>query len=216
MKDAHHVSDCAHRVLAAAMEVFGEEGYGASINAVSQRAGVARQTIYNNFGNKRQLFDEALRHSVVNLFSVLETTDGPLEERLFRFGLRFREVVLSVKNLRMYRLMICEAPRFPKLAAGFHEIFAAHGRRRISEIIESAMNDNLLRREDADETAQVFLDMLVSAETTRRLLGGKAAHASAASETRHTRRIVAAFLRAHAVPVVNAQPASSPEGRSLS
>lgn len=193
------------------MDVFCEEGYRASIDAVSQRAGVARQTIYNNFGSKEKLFDEALRHTVVNLFSFLTTAEGPLEERLFQFGLHFREIVLSEKNLKMLRLMISEAPRFPELASGFYNIFASHGLLRIAEILEQAMKEGLLRQEDPGETAQVFLDMLISAEKMRRLLGAGSTASTPQSEKKTTRRIVAAFLRAYAARPLNTKPDSSPE-----
>lgn len=211
-----HSGHCAHRVLEAAMDVFCEEGYRGSIDAVSQRAGVARQTIYNNFGSKEKLFDEALRHAVVNLFSFLTTAEGSLEERLFQFGLHFREIVLSEKNLKMLRLMISEAPRFPELAAGFYNIFASHGLLQIAGILEQAMKEGLLRQEDPGETAQVFLDMLISAEKTRRLLGNERTSMTPASETKNTRRIVAAFLRAYAAHPLKTQSNSSPEDRPIS
>ncbi|MDH5264591.1 MAG: TetR/AcrR family transcriptional regulator, partial [Betaproteobacteria bacterium] len=47
---------CRERLVRAASEVFREEGYRASIDAIAARAGVARQTIYNHFASKEDLF----------------------------------------------------------------------------------------------------------------------------------------------------------------
>ena len=216
MEPQHPSSLCAHRVLEAAMEVFCKEGYRASIDAVSQRAGVARQTIYNNFGNKQQLFGEALRYSVINLFSVLVSTEGPLETRLLQFGLKFREVVLSEKSLQMQRLMISEAPRSPELAAGFHKIFMIHGHHQIADILEKFMQAGQLRQEDPTETAQAFLDMLVSAEKSRYMFGYEMPRTTPEAELQRTRHVVAAFLRAYATHSQTTQPVSSPEDCPIS
>lgn len=216
MEPQHPNSLCAHRVLNAAMEVFCKEGYNASIDAVSQHAGVARQTIYNNFGNKQQLFCEALRYSVINLFSVLVTAEGPLEARLLQFGLKFREVVLSEKSMQMHRLMVSEAPRFPELAAGFHEIFMIHGHHQIAGILEQAMRAGQLRQEDPTETAQAFLDMLVSAEKSRCMFGCEMPRITPETELQRTRHVVAAFLRAYATHSLTTSPVSSPEDCPIS
>ena len=166
MEPQHPNSLCAHRVLNAAMEVFCKEGYNASIDAVSQHAGVARQTIYNNFGNKQQLF--------------------------------------------------CEAPRFPELAAGFHEIFMIHGHHQIAGILEQAMRAGQLRQEDPTETAQAFLDMLVSAEKSRCMFGCEMPRITPETELQRTRHVVAAFLRAYATHSLTTPPVSSPEDCPIS
>lgn len=50
-----------HAVLTAAVEVLAERGYGAfTIDAVAQRSGVARSTIYRHWAGKPQLVDDAL------------------------------------------------------------------------------------------------------------------------------------------------------------
>jgi len=53
------------RVLEAAAAVFVERGYGrASIAAIAARAGVADETVYGHFGNKRTLLGELVRRAV--------------------------------------------------------------------------------------------------------------------------------------------------------
>jgi len=45
-------ADTRQRITAAALELFTEHGFGATITAIAERAGVAPQTIYATFGTK--------------------------------------------------------------------------------------------------------------------------------------------------------------------
>ncbi|MBE1489323.1 TetR/AcrR family transcriptional regulator [Plantactinospora soyae] len=54
-------------ILAGALSVFARDGYaGASIDAISARAGVSTRTIYNHFTDKADLFQQVLEHSSTN------------------------------------------------------------------------------------------------------------------------------------------------------
>src|SRR5215469_13318125 len=45
-------ADTRQRITTAALELFTEHGFGATITAIAERAGVAPQTIYATFGTK--------------------------------------------------------------------------------------------------------------------------------------------------------------------
>ena len=81
---------CVSRILEAALDVFSEQGYGASIEQIASRANVARQTIYNHFGGKQALFETALERAIAALFEVVKAEHENLRERLIRFGLALR------------------------------------------------------------------------------------------------------------------------------
>lgn len=49
--------------LAAAIEVFRERGYeGASLSRLTAEMGIGKKSLYDTFGNKRELFLRAIRH----------------------------------------------------------------------------------------------------------------------------------------------------------
>ena len=50
-------------VLKDAMKVFGDHGYeGTSTEVLMREMGIGRQSMYDTFGDKRQLYLEALQH----------------------------------------------------------------------------------------------------------------------------------------------------------
>lgn len=63
-------------MIRAALELFAEQGYvGTTIQAIADRAGVAMQTVYAAFGNKRELLRQALETSVVGGEDVATVND---------------------------------------------------------------------------------------------------------------------------------------------
>ena len=83
-------------ILNAAAANFCQEGYaGASIDGVEAMAGVSRQTIYNQIGDKEKLFKavvaELTERSTSDFFAVLETFPSEpkdLEKELTAFAKR--------------------------------------------------------------------------------------------------------------------------------
>lgn len=191
-------SSCPMRVLEAALEVFGESGYRGSIDAVAKRAGVARQTIYNNFENKDALFLAAVEMAVGELFSVLDDDSDDWYERLVRFSLQFRERVLSPEAISLHRVLVSEAPRFPELADAFYQRVVMMKRQRLAKLIENAIQKGCLRDEDPLEMADFFLDLLV-ASAHRALLFGTV-KLDPALEEKKVKRALELFGRAYANP----------------
>lgn len=187
---------CPDRILEAALDVFCEHGYRASIDAVASRANVARQTIYNHFRSKEALFGAALEKAIAELFSAVRASDGDLRDRLIRFGLALRARALSPESIKLQRVLIGEAPRFPDLAESFFRTCFLGSYSQMSAVFEKAMHDGRLRRDDAAEMARLFMDMLVGLDRWRMLYGGMALPAS--GEKKHVTRVVDFFMRAYA------------------
>lgn len=137
--------DCRARLIQAAAEVFVEEGYRASVERVAARAGVARQTLYNHFPCKADLFGEVVRQSTAVLLITLDANQQTLRERLLRFGAMYREKVLSAEGLGFFRTLAAETVRFPELAASFYRSGPAQTAARLSVVLKEAMSRSEMR-----------------------------------------------------------------------
>lgn len=129
----------SRQILQAAAEVMAERGYdGTSLDAVAERAAVAKGSIYYNFGSKAKLFDALIAHTMDRFSSSLEEAargrtgydalealvgallvevrDNPagtklLASELFRIGRTWRESLEPVRDriVSVYRAVIEEA-----------------------------------------------------------------------------------------------------------
>lgn len=80
------------RLVQAALELFYAEGYGVSIDAITERAHVAKPTVYAHFRSKEALIDAALQSASKAWFGELDAElqrrDGdPLSQLLAPFDL---------------------------------------------------------------------------------------------------------------------------------
>ncbi|MDP9862610.1 MULTISPECIES: TetR/AcrR family transcriptional regulator [Streptosporangium] len=64
------------RLFTAAVEVIAEQGYtAATVDAIAERAGVAKGTVFYNFGSKEALFAALLEHGIQRLADALGEAD---------------------------------------------------------------------------------------------------------------------------------------------
>ncbi|MFG6192742.1 TetR/AcrR family transcriptional regulator [Nonomuraea sp. JJY05] len=68
--------DTRQKVFRAAVELIAEHGYAATtVDAIAERAGVAKGTVFYNFGSKEGLFEALLEHSINLLAEALAAAD---------------------------------------------------------------------------------------------------------------------------------------------
>ncbi|TQM39162.1 TetR/AcrR family transcriptional regulator [Pseudonocardia cypriaca] len=114
-------------ILDAARALFLANGYGGtSMDDVAARAAVSKQTVYKHFADKERLFTaiitgdiqetEGLTQSLVD--ALPQTQD--LERDLREFARRHVADVMQPRLVRMRRILIGEADRFPELAAAWY------------------------------------------------------------------------------------------------
>lgn len=195
--------DCHSRLLSAAYETFLEEGYRASVDRISARAGVSKQTLYNHFPSKAELFAAAIHVAMEAMLASLGDAGRNLNlrERLIDFGVRYRSKLLSPSGIGCYRAMVAEASHFPELAATFYRSGPQQTAARLAVALEEAMHRGELRRDDPEFAVTLLLSMLVGHERFHVLFSGEPA---AEPDPAAVGRIVDCFLRAFA-----------PEARSL-
>jgi TetR/AcrR family transcriptional repressor of mexJK operon len=169
------LSDSRARLIQAAAEVFVEEGYQASVERIAARAGVARQTLYNHFPCKADLFREV--------------------ERLLRFGIMYRKKLLSAEGLGFFRILAAETVRFPELAASFYRAGPAQTAARLSAVLSQAMIRGEMRTAPPEFAATMLLSMLVGADRSHYLFSGDE---PPETDPRHVGQIIDCYLRAFA------------------
>ena len=183
------------RLIQAAREAFREEGYRASVDRIAARAGVAKQTLYNHFSSKEDLFAEIARLGAETITVSLDHGTDVCES-LLRFGAAFQEKVVGDEGLAIYRAVVGETPRFPALGRAFFERGPARMVERLSAFLAGAMNRGALREDDPRFAAEMLLSMLTGIERTRRLLNP--IPRSPAEEQARVEQTVDCFLRAYA------------------
>jgi TetR/AcrR family transcriptional repressor of mexJK operon len=116
-------------IIQAATEVFVRHGYlGATMDEVAARASVSKQTVYKQFGDKQHLFAEIV---LVTTVGVVDRLSGAVASTLqdvhdVRKALRdladgFLRSLLRPDVLRLRRLVIAEADRFPGVGAAWFD-----------------------------------------------------------------------------------------------
>jgi TetR/AcrR family transcriptional repressor of mexJK operon len=200
----HDPSDCRSRLIQAATEVFIEEGYRASIERVAVRANVARQTLYNHFPSKADLFGEVIKQATAALLVTLDGKAEGLRERLLRFGIAFRAKALSSEGLGFYRALVAESKRFPELAATFYRTGPARTAARLRGVLQDAMDRGELRTENSELATTILLSMLVGAERGHFLLSGEP---PPDPDPARVAQLVDCYLRAFASEISSSNPA---------
>ncbi|HEV7164270.1 MAG: TetR/AcrR family transcriptional regulator [Gammaproteobacteria bacterium] len=111
-------------ILDAAHKVFLDVGFGAtSMDAIAVAAKVSKQTVYNHFGSKEELFGAMIRGVCDRMLTVFEEAakSGKPEDTLRAIARQIVKKVMEHDRLALYRLLIAESQRFPELGHIFYE-----------------------------------------------------------------------------------------------
>lgn len=117
------VSDSRARIIAAAVDDFGEKGYdGATIRSIAARAGVDSALVHHYFGTKADLFAEAVGIPLrpdIDVPGILAGPRDEIGERLIRYVLEaFEQPEVRRRGVMLLRTAIGSRLTTP-LLAGF-------------------------------------------------------------------------------------------------
>lgn len=136
-------------VLHKAMEVFGHYGYeGTSLPVLLEGLGIARQSLYDTYGTKKDLFIKAVKHYVNEKSSAVVVHLEKSESVKEAIHAIFREIVFVLqdedrrKECFILYSAIDQVPHEPEIAALFEE-----DRNRL----ERAFYEALVRAKQAQE-----------------------------------------------------------------
>lgn len=172
------------------------EGYRASVDRIAAAAGVAKQTLYNHFPSKEELFSEVICDGAMSILVTLDDDGRDIRERLLAFAAVFSQKVMSPEGLALYRTMMAEAVRFPEVANSFYAKGPAQTLAGLTRFFIRAMDEGKLRRDDPRFAAEILISLLGGFERTRRLHGQPPTPLEA--EQVRIERTVDCFLRAYA------------------
>jgi TetR/AcrR family transcriptional repressor of mexJK operon len=150
-------------IVEAATRLFLEQGYqGTSMDEIAAVAEVSKQTVYKQFTDKPQLFQdivlgvtdraEQIAETIARLFD--EIVD--LDEGLNHLARTYTAAVVRPEVLQLRRLVISEADRFPDLARAYFERAPGRGLEAIARGLGQLVERRLLRIDDLATAAVQF------------------------------------------------------------
>jgi TetR/AcrR family transcriptional regulator, mexJK operon transcriptional repressor len=139
-------------MLAAASDVFFERGFSAAtVEAVAERAGVSKVTVYARFGDKAGLFEAMVRHVSDRMQSAYLHPDSlppSLEAALVCFGKGLMSEVMSPRLIAFEQNLAGDLAHHPDLARRFYEAGPGQCRKDLATIIGKAVENGQLVVED--------------------------------------------------------------------
>lgn len=156
-------------ILDAARELFLQRGYaGTSMDDVARLASVSKQTVYAHFVDKARLFGDLIEADIAGspttrhpLVEEMPRTDH-LERDLRVFARAHLAEVMQPELLRMRRMLIGEAERFPALASAWYEAGPMTSTSMFSRWFEALGARGLLHVPDPLLAAQHFNWLVIS------------------------------------------------------
>lgn len=156
-------------ILDAATDVFCEVGVAAaSIDTIASRAGVSRQTVYNQFGDKEKVFaavvEDVTRRSGAELLATLSTfPDRPedIEQELMAFATRLVGRCICDNDGRALRKLIeKEGQRYPELFEMWRDFGPGKSWPALSSRFAKLAHEGYLDIDDANLAARQFMALV--------------------------------------------------------
>ncbi|WP_017999323.1 TetR/AcrR family transcriptional regulator [Paracoccus sp. N5] len=151
------------QVLEGARTIFLRDGFeGASVDEIARQAGVSKATLYSYFPDKRVMFIEVFRNELARETadaSALVEVDLPVEQVLPFIVQIISAHLISEFGLRIYRVSVGEAERFPSLAREYYESGLLLLRRQLVGYLERCVQRHELCIADLDLAADQLIEL---------------------------------------------------------
>lgn len=166
------------QVVDGARQVFLDVGFdGASVDEIARVAGVSKATLYSYFPDKRLLFMEVAKlQCQAQATAALQTIDlhQPPRVILRQMGQKFLTFIVSDFGLRMFRVCVSEADRFPELGQQFYNSGPVLVRKIIMEYLQEAQARGEVHVDNFQMAADQFSEMCKTTLWVQILCGVKA------------------------------------------
>ena len=187
------------RIMDAGAELFREHGYEVSMDAIAAAADVSKQTLYNQFGSKEELFKSIITDRAAAMRAPLAASAPHRHPRdvLADVARQYYELAFTVQSLGFLRTIIAAGQRFPEIGRDFYDA----GPKQTLEMLSAwmAREDKLGRLDigDPNLAAEHFLSLILGHVQTKGLLGIPVRLSPDETE-RRVRFCVEVFMRAFA------------------
>jgi TetR/AcrR family transcriptional regulator, mexJK operon transcriptional repressor len=152
----------------AAIALFLEKGYqGTSMDEIAAAARVSKQTIYTHFANKEELFADLVLGNVERVdemtgaLSATVRGAADLDSGLRRLARLYIRAVVQPEVLRLRRLVLGEAGRFPDLARSYYERVPQRVYRTLAALFGELRDEGRLRLDDPELAAHHFAWLVI-------------------------------------------------------
>jgi TetR/AcrR family transcriptional repressor of mexJK operon len=103
-------------VLAAAERAFTEYGYaGISVDAIAEKAGVSKRTVYSNFATKQVLYAEVIKKMCAEVVPPAidqKMMNADPEQTLLTVSLAFLEALYQPSQIAFYQTVVADSRQF--------------------------------------------------------------------------------------------------------
>ena len=155
-------------LLLAATEIFLDKGYdGTRMEDVAAKAAVSKPTVYRFFSDKEQLFAEIVRATTSEIDDlvrlVVETMaeQTSVESGLIVLARRFMSALMQPRILRLRRLVMANAERFPDVGRSWYEQGFERVLATLGTSFQSLADRKLLHVKDPLLAANHFVGMVL-------------------------------------------------------
>lgn len=187
-----------------AASLFLEKGYlGTSVDDIAAAAHISKQTVYTHFASKEDLLTDVVLGNAdrvdafINELSKTAERGGEIEVALRDLARRYLSFVIRPEVLRLRRLVISEATRFPDLARTYYERVPQRVYATFADLFRTLHRKGTLRVADPEIAAQHFVWLTLGMHLDRALFNVAETAVSPKEVDRIAHSAVDVFLRAY-------------------
>ncbi len=199
---AKRSDELSENILWAAKDVFLEVGFGrASMDEIAARTPTSKRTLYAHYESKENLYlavVELVRDLFLSSLHMPGDYGDDPQQALVLFCGRFLEIVFYAPSIRMSRMSIAEAKRFPQGSAQYFDAGFSTVHARLSDYLAQTFE---LSASDSAEAAHKLLGRVLHPRFLRALFGVDEPSKQLGDETVHAdfdlepvRQAVAEFM----------------------
>ncbi len=158
------------RVHQAVRELTGELGYRVSMEAVAQRAGCSKQTLYSDYGSKQELLRCMMQEHLELASAPLDSTTRGVSETLLDFAEEHLARLSDPSVVAACHLLAAQSQQYPEEAQALYRDGCQAMQERLALWLQSAMARGDLRHDDPHLAAELLMSMIGGLDTERQRL----------------------------------------------